>query len=170
MAGFDYIGKICPVCHEEIKQGERVVICPSCEIPHHSNCWESNKGCSTFGCAQQGVVKTEEKANQNNSLKTQYQTLVACSDCGKLISYKADVCVYCGAPTGKEEKRVTKITTCEVFLRVIAGLIWFFGFIAGIALSIVEVQGFYHTYTEFSWTLAISYWFVAFITGIFIMG
>ena len=89
MSNSDYIGKICPVCHEEIKQGEKVVICPSCEIPHHSACWESNKGCSTFGCSQQGVFKSE-------SLKNDQQQIKRCKNCGAELTQLQEKCHKCG--------------------------------------------------------------------------
>ncbi len=49
----NYIGKLCPVCNTEIKEGDAVKICPACNIVHHENCWAANKGCATFGCPEQ---------------------------------------------------------------------------------------------------------------------
>ena len=49
----EYIGKICPFCKMEIKEGDAVKVCPSCDIPHHEACWEENKGCTTSGCSEQ---------------------------------------------------------------------------------------------------------------------
>lgn len=49
----EYVGKICPYCKTEIKEGEDVKVCPECGIPHHAACWEENKGCTTFGCKEQ---------------------------------------------------------------------------------------------------------------------
>ena len=40
----EYVGKICPYCKTEIKEGEEVKVCPECGIPHHAACWEENKG------------------------------------------------------------------------------------------------------------------------------
>ena len=42
----NYIGKICPFCKTEIKEGDTVKVCPACNIPHHESCWEENKGLS----------------------------------------------------------------------------------------------------------------------------
>ena len=39
----EYVGKICPYCKTEIKEGEDVKVCPECGIPHHAACWEENK-------------------------------------------------------------------------------------------------------------------------------
>ena len=34
----EYVGKICPYCKTEIKEGEEVKVCPECGIPHHAAC------------------------------------------------------------------------------------------------------------------------------------
>lgn len=43
-------GKTCPFCQTPIKPDAGHVVCPECHIPHHSECWSSNGGCTTFGC------------------------------------------------------------------------------------------------------------------------
>ena len=32
----DYVGKICPVCKQEIKELDKVTVCPDCGMPHHT--------------------------------------------------------------------------------------------------------------------------------------
>lgn len=49
-AGGDYVGKTCPYCRFPIKPGEQITICPKCDTPHHTDCWEENEGCTTYGC------------------------------------------------------------------------------------------------------------------------
>ena len=46
----DVIGKTCPYCQTPIKPGEPVVFCSACSIPHHQECWNEGRGCTTFGC------------------------------------------------------------------------------------------------------------------------
>ena len=46
----DYIGKVCPFCKTPFQEGDDVVICSVCEMPHHKECWVENQGCTTFGC------------------------------------------------------------------------------------------------------------------------
>jgi len=58
-------------------------------------------------------------------------------------------------------------------LTVIAWIVFIAGFIVGIVLGNVEVtRGTYFTYTdtEFSFTIALTYWAVSFVSGIFILG
>ncbi len=45
-----YVGKICPYCQMPIKPNEEIAICPECRMPHHQECWEENKGCTSLGC------------------------------------------------------------------------------------------------------------------------
>ncbi len=45
-----HTGKTCPFCQFPIKQDSETVLCSSCKIPHHRECWEENGGCTTFGC------------------------------------------------------------------------------------------------------------------------
>ena len=46
----DYIGKICPYCRTAFANGDDVVICSECNMPHHKECWIENQACTTFGC------------------------------------------------------------------------------------------------------------------------
>lgn len=59
----EYVGKICPYCKTEIKEGDEVKVCPECGIPHHATCWEENKGCTTFGCKEQQTNPTDVCSN-----------------------------------------------------------------------------------------------------------
>lgn len=44
------IGKTCPFCKTDIKEGDAVKVCPSCNTPHHESCWGENKGCAMLSC------------------------------------------------------------------------------------------------------------------------
>lgn len=50
-----YIGKTCPYCKTPFVEGDTVVFCSACDMPHHLSCWQDNKGCTTFGCT--GSIK-----------------------------------------------------------------------------------------------------------------
>lgn len=89
----DYVGKICPICKQELTASDKVKVCPDCGMPHHEECWEMNAGCSTFGCAQQGIV---EKA----------KPMQKCSKCGTELAEGQDFCPKCGTPKGGVKKNV----------------------------------------------------------------
>jgi hypothetical protein len=46
----------CGVCHADIQPGEISTACPDCDIKFHAECWEENRGCSTYGCPQVGAL------------------------------------------------------------------------------------------------------------------
>lgn len=46
----EYIGKVCPYCRTAMQPGEQVVVCPECKVPHHAECWQENRSCTTYGC------------------------------------------------------------------------------------------------------------------------
>ena len=83
----DYVGKICPVCKQEFNELDKVTVCPDCGMPHHTECWEMNGGCSTFGCAQQGSVK------ETNPMAT-------CNKCGTVLEEGQEFCPKCGQKVG----------------------------------------------------------------------
>lgn len=45
-----HTGLNCPYCQTPMKPGARRSVCSSCGIPHHTECWGENGGCTTFGC------------------------------------------------------------------------------------------------------------------------
>jgi hypothetical protein len=42
---------LCPLCGEPLA-GETLYSCPGCMTPHHRECWQTNRGCTTFGCGR----------------------------------------------------------------------------------------------------------------------
>ena len=112
----NYIGKICPYCKTEIKEGEEIKVCPVCGIPHHAGCWEENKGCTTFGCSGQhyevqGTNPTEVCNKCGNPLgdgqafcpkcgtpKISRQT--HCGKCGAPLTNGQEFCAMCGQKVG----------------------------------------------------------------------
>ncbi len=84
----NYVGKICPFCKTEIKEDEQIQECSACGIPHHKNCWDENKGCTTFGCSEQ-VHEVIEKISTEN-----------CSNCGANITSEHTFCPKCGQKSG----------------------------------------------------------------------
>lgn len=42
--------KTCPYCQSPIEPQADTVVCPLCGIPHHRECWEENRRCTTYGC------------------------------------------------------------------------------------------------------------------------
>ncbi|MHB0939627.1 MAG: RING finger protein [Armatimonadota bacterium] len=45
------VGKTCPYCQTPLKPDANVVLCSSCGMPHHQECWMENGRCTTYGCS-----------------------------------------------------------------------------------------------------------------------
>ena len=88
----DFIGKICPYCKTEFKEGDDVVVCSVCEMPHHKECWIENKACTTFGCT--GTIVGAEQYAEAVDNKT------FCSKCGAPLNEGQKFCASCGTPAG----------------------------------------------------------------------
>jgi len=44
------VERICPYCQHRILDGEQMVQCSQCGVPHHEECWKENEGCTVYGC------------------------------------------------------------------------------------------------------------------------
>ena len=112
-----YIGKICPFCKTEFKDGDDIVVCSSCDMPHHKDCWIENGGCTTFGCL--GTIKAvdtngrvdsvtaeqmefeplfDEPAPQPQTQQRQQQSIIYCTRCGNPNNVEGSFCGKCGSP------------------------------------------------------------------------
>jgi len=40
------VRSVCSNCGNFFSEGEKVILCPVDDVPHHSSCWEKNRGCS----------------------------------------------------------------------------------------------------------------------------
>ncbi len=128
------VEKICPYCKTEIKEGEALTECVSCLSPHHTSCWEENRGCTTFGCSEQNIVAQNlglsenivdgnslsiEQDNQPNTsisnqlsgegIKGNYQENVSGTELESVFSKSnssenLECCERCGNQLAEEEK------------------------------------------------------------------
>lgn len=96
-----YIGKICPFCKTAFKEGDDIVVCSQCDMPHHKACWIENQGCTTFGCA--GTMKSVDgSVNAVTSSHLEYddppqtKDYVFCTHCGKKNAASYSFCYACG--------------------------------------------------------------------------
>lgn len=84
----NYVGKKCPFCKAEITEADQVMVCPACGSVHHLNCWNENKGCTTFGCSEQHYE--EQHTNPTD----------VCAKCGAPLGDGQMFCPKCGTPKG----------------------------------------------------------------------
>lgn len=98
----------CPYCQTNIKENADKIVCPSCHTPHHKECWEENKGCTTYGCVNNPNTKAKSVDIGNRTVEDIQQMLnrdkqdvktVECPNCKKQIEEGSQYCKYCGAST-----------------------------------------------------------------------
>lgn len=108
------ISKICPYCQTSIKDGVEFTVCAECGTPHHRECWDENRGCTTFGCKENPAVKKESPGvidignrtvEEVERLITQARErhnapvsnrLINCPDCNSLVDENSRFCKFCG--------------------------------------------------------------------------
>ena len=95
----DFIGKVCPYCKTEFKEGDDIVVCSVCEMPHHKECWIENNGCTTFGCT--GTIMGTDQYNEGLNER------LYCKKCGAVYVKGQEICTSCGTRlsenSGQEE-------------------------------------------------------------------
>lgn len=90
----DYKGYDCPVCHEQFKDGEDVVVCPECGTPHHRACFEANGACANADKHKEHYSWSEPNAGQQGTDADG----VPCAQCGYKNKKDALFCSHCGTP------------------------------------------------------------------------
>lgn len=96
-----YIGKICPYCKTPFQEGDDIVVCSSCDMPHHKDCWVENQGCTTFGCI--GTIKAADgtsstvTATEISYEDTPAANYIFCTKCGAKHSAESSFCTKCGS-------------------------------------------------------------------------
>ncbi|MBV6477427.1 MAG: hypothetical protein HGGPFJEG_00166 [Ignavibacteria bacterium] len=106
---YDFIkNKTCPYCQSKIKAGADFIVCSSCGTPHHRECWDENKGCTTYGCSENpnteksislqaedvGNLTPEQIARSLN--ETIEKKFIKCPNCNNEIEDKSVYCRFCG--------------------------------------------------------------------------
>lgn len=90
----------CPVCDEQFKKGDDVVVCPECGTPHHRECYEKEGHChfadrhgDDFSFEKEQAEEADKQAEQNDENGT-----VICKRCGTENPKELFYCSNCGAP------------------------------------------------------------------------
>lgn len=84
----EFLGMTCPYCKIEFKEGDDIVVCNTCKLPHHRECWQVNKGCTTYECT--GSIDNAENSN----------TKRFCTNCGAALDKTENFCPICGIQIG----------------------------------------------------------------------
>jgi len=93
-----YVGKTCPYCQTPIKPDGNVVACSACGMPHHADCWQENRGCTTFGCrggAAPGAAGRALTQTANPAMSQPAVGSYPCPTCGYLLLPTDVLCPRC---------------------------------------------------------------------------
>lgn len=102
----------CPYCQTNIKESADRIVCPDCHTPHHKECWDENKGCTTYGCLSNPQTKIKSVDIGNETVgnieqmlhqERQQAELTDCPNCKKQIEKVSQFCKYCGFDINKKE-------------------------------------------------------------------
>ena len=86
---------VCAICQSPLQAGEDVAECPGCHARYHAECWEENRGCAVYGCAE--VPPTEARETLEIPVSYWGQEEKPCPACGQTILAAAVRCRHCGA-------------------------------------------------------------------------
>lgn len=81
----------CPICCGEFVADDSIVICPDCKTVYHSECWDENRGCSTYGCNS-----TKHLETHTTSVDDAASGMIECPFCGASHASTDQVCPSCG--------------------------------------------------------------------------
>lgn len=84
----------CPICCGNFSSNDSLVMCQHCKTVYHSECWEENHGCSTYGCQSTQHLETHNTAGGAGDDVT--SGMVVCSFCGTSHASSDLVCPSCG--------------------------------------------------------------------------
>ncbi|MBR6502546.1 MAG: hypothetical protein IKT42_03815 [Clostridia bacterium] len=107
----NYVGKTCPFCRTPFTEDDDIVICSSCEMPHHKDCWIENQGCTTFGCMGtiNSATNTPNTVTTNVISYNNAPEFVFCTRCGARHAAGLSFCSKCGTPLRKNTPPQTMI-------------------------------------------------------------
>ena len=96
-----YEGLTCPVCNKHFEEGEDIVTCPHCGLPHHRSCWLQENRChdaENHGTENQWSRKKAEQDEQKkySTPEGQPSNPQICPHCYTKNFEYAEFCAHCG--------------------------------------------------------------------------
>ena len=103
-----YEGLTCPVCNKQFNDGDDVVACPVCGLPHHRVCWQTESHC--HDAANHGTEKQWTRENAVSAVRQKHsppdgqpENAHICPRCFTKNSEFAEYCTHCGGSLGEKE-------------------------------------------------------------------
>lgn len=106
----DFFKYKCPVCNEQFKQGDDIVVCPECGAPHHRECYEKSEHCFYQDKHSKDFSFEDEEAknkveNQQDTENSGDDGEIICKFCGHPNDRTLFYCKNCGAPLFKDNNQ-----------------------------------------------------------------
>lgn len=92
----DFYKYKCPVCEEQFKKGDDIVVCPECGTPHHRECYENIGHCfNKDKHSEDFVFEAKDTTETNESDNSQF---IVCPNCKAENEKTMFYCKQCGFP------------------------------------------------------------------------
>ena len=98
---FFYQGYECPVCGKAFVEGEDIVSCPHCGLPHHRTCWQTEGKCHLDALHGTERQWSKEKVGESTASAQSEQSpnaVKVCPHCQAENLEFAEFCTRCGRP------------------------------------------------------------------------
>lgn len=109
---FFFEGSTCPVCEQELKQNDDIVVCPKCGAPHHRECYKTNNACAFESRHDEGFIWQKEESSEQQSDGEPLRCIFCgtenpsdrlyCTDCNRPLFHSADNVSRSNEPSGDE--------------------------------------------------------------------
>lgn len=100
----DFLNYKCPVCNEQFKSGDDIVVCPECGAPHHRNCYEENEHCFYEDKHKEGF-SFEDAEFEESSDEESNEGVVICPNCSAENPKEMFYCNKCGFPLNERDRK-----------------------------------------------------------------
>lgn len=98
----NYKGVSCPVCGQEFKEGDDIVVCPECGAPHHRSCYKQLGHCALQQELHEKGLEwknpNENKAPSNAGIQPDENGNIICPNCGLFCKEEDVFCPNCRFP------------------------------------------------------------------------
>ena len=98
----NYKGVSCPVCGQEFKEGDDIVVCPECGAPHHRSCYKQLGHCALQQELHEKGLEwknpNEKKAPSNAGIQPDENGNIICPNCGLFCKEEDVFCPNCRFP------------------------------------------------------------------------
>lgn len=92
----DFTEYKCPICNEQFKKDEDIVVCPECGTPQHRTCYESLGHCYYQDKHKEGF--SFEETNNTSADDNNDNTTITCPNCKTVNPKELFYCQNCGLP------------------------------------------------------------------------